>query len=51
MALEEHLTIDERTDCTEKKVEPKWLYPGAVLENGATLEDGAIFFFLKMAPK
>ena len=27
-----------------KKVEPKQLHPGAVLENGATLEGGAIFF-------
>ncbi len=26
-----------------KKVEPKWLHPGAVLENGATLEGGAVF--------
>ena len=26
---------------TEKKVEPKRLHPGAVLENGATLEGGA----------
>ena len=30
--------------CTQKKeVEPKWLHPGAVLENGATLEGGAVF--------
>ena len=29
---------------TEKKVEPNWLHSGAVLENGATLEGGAIFF-------
>ncbi len=28
----------------KKKVEPKWLHPGAVLENGATLEGGAIIF-------
>ena len=27
-----------------KKVEPKWLHPGAVLENGVTLEVGAVFF-------
>ncbi len=25
-----------------KKVEPNWLHPGAVLENGATLEGGAV---------
>ncbi len=28
---------------TEKKVKPKWLHPGAVLENGATLLSGAVF--------
>ncbi len=28
---------------TEKKVEPKLLHPGAVLENGATSEGGAVF--------
>ena len=28
-----------------KKVEPKRLQPAAVLENGNTLEDGAVFFF------
>ena len=38
-----------------KKVEQKRLHPGAVLENGATLEVGAIFFLIimfrkKMAP-
>ena len=31
------------TCITEKKVEPKRLYPGAVLENGATWEGGAVF--------
>ena len=34
------------SDCfaiTEKKVEPKRLHPGAFLENGATLEGGAVF--------
>ncbi len=36
---------------TEKKVEPKHLHPGAVLENGATLEGGAVFPLIIMAPK
>ena len=29
---------------TEKKVEPKRLPQGTILKNGATFEDGAIFF-------
>ncbi len=29
---------------SEKKVELKRLHPGAILENGATLEGGAVFF-------
>ena len=32
-----------KKEPTEKKVEPKWLHPGAVLKNGATLEGGAVF--------
>ncbi len=35
---------------TEKKVEPKRLHPGAVLENGATLEGGAVFFLKPLKP-
>ena len=30
------------TSFTEKKLEPKQLHPGAVLESGATLEGGAV---------
>ncbi len=40
------LTMLQRliAECTlRKKVEPKRLHPGAVLENGATLEGGAVF--------
>ena len=29
-----------------KKVEPKQLHPGAILENGATLEGGELFSFM-----
>ena len=29
-------------------VEPKWLHPGAVLENCATLEGGAVFSLIIM---
>ena len=32
-------------------MEPKRLHPGAVLENGATLEDGAIFPLIIMLRK
>ncbi len=34
-----------------KKVEPKRLHPGAVLENGATSEGGAVFFSLNFLDK
>ncbi len=38
--------------CTEKKVEPKRLHSGAVLEHSATLEVRSGFFPpLKVAPK
>ncbi len=30
-------------------MEPIWFHPGAVLENGATLEGGAVFFSQKGA--
>ncbi len=29
---------------TAKKVEPKWLHPGAVLENGSIFKSGANFW-------
>ena len=32
------------SDYTEQKVEPKQLHPGAVLENAATFEGGAVSF-------
>ncbi len=34
--------LSARNISLRKKVEPKWLHPGAVLENGATLEGGAV---------
>ncbi len=33
----------DRNGTLRNKVEPKQLHPGAVLENGATLEGGAVF--------
>ncbi len=36
---------------TEKKVEPKQLHPEAVLENGATMEGGAVFSSIIMFRK
>ncbi len=36
------------TRTLRKKVEPKWLHPGAVLENGAALEGGAVFSLNKL---
>ncbi len=32
-------------------MEPKWLHPGAILENGATLEGGAVFSLIIMFRK
>ncbi len=35
--------MSNKKQSLRKKVEPKRLHPGAVFENGATLEGGAVF--------
>ena len=40
--------INYRSTSLRKKVKPKQVHPGAVLENGATFEGGAFFTLIIM---